>query len=58
MVSKRKTQKTAENIRKPEKPQEGACVDPNNIQNVRMSTETRYFSLRKVKLNVAVCGAS
>ena len=57
-VSKRKTRKTAENTGKPEKPQEGVCVDPNNMLSIRLSTEARCFSLCKVKLNVVVCGAS
>ena len=55
---KEKNSKTAENTGKPEKPQEGVCVDPNNMLSIRLSTEARCFSLCKVKLNVVVCGAS
>ena len=60
-VSKRKTRRTAEHTVKSEK-LKNACMGANKmlkiILKMRLSRETRCFPLRKVKLKVAVRGAS
>ena len=56
--SKEETRKTAKNTGMPEKPKEVVRVEPKTMLSIRLSTESRCFSLCEVKLNVFVCGAS